>query len=405
MPDEYREKRRWLNKFYFRNLIIPFLLAVALVIRAGFFQRRRDPSAFAEVDPSSIIEISLVLLALPFVLSKRGVRAIRLLFYGPLKYYIFYTIWCLITTFWSSDVVYSIFRVIELIVALFTFAYIFIDIRSKEYAKKVLLYFVIISLIAGIGYYLKSGWFSFERFHSNAYPMLSAAGVVIGLFIYKDRKYFDYDFGSTKSLALLLLFISVIGIIYGTSSASNVSLTMAIIFLATIKRNNVLTILLVTISLFGAWLLWDNYQTQIMDIIFPGKSLNSIKTGTGRTGMWKYYIDGFLERPLFGYGFPTGEKEGMKFGWVTTSTSHNMFISVAINTGIVGLLLFFAFIFKYSWFLITKLRGGLLDFRWITGAWIVFVVNSMSLPALGSHWLWITSSIFCIMVYSVFYYK
>ncbi len=405
MPDEYRERRKWLNKFYFRNLIIPFLLATSLVIRSGFFQRRRDPSAFAEIDPSSLIQVILVFLAIPFILSKRGVRAIRVLFDGPIKYYIFYIFWCFITTLWSSDLFYSMFRAFELLITLFIFGFIFVDIRNKEYAKKILLYFLVISLSIGIGYHLKSGWFSFQRFHSNTYPMLSAAGILVGFFIYWDQKYFDYDYKNLKYLSLLLLFVSVVGIIYGTSSASNVSLIIAIILLSSIKRNNLMAFFLVTVALLGVWLLWDLYQTQILDIVFPGKSLESIKTGHGRTGMWQYYIDGFLERPLFGYGFPTGEKEGLKFGWITTNTSHNMLISVAINTGIIGLLLFLIFIFRYSWFLITRLRDGYRDFKWITGAWIVFIVNSMSLPALGSHWMWITSSIFCVMVYSVVYYK
>jgi O-antigen ligase len=403
--EEYKLKRKATNRYYFRNILIPFLLALSLVIRAAFFQRRREPSAFAEVDFSNLIEIILVLLTILFLISKRGTRAIRLLFNGPLKFYILYIIWCFISTFWSSDIVYSIFRVIELSVTLFIFGYIFIDIRNKEYAKEVLLLFIILSLVAGIGYYLKSGVVSFEQFHSNAYPMLAAAGVIIGFFIYRDRKYFDYNYLNIRNFAVILLAISILGVVLGTSSASNVSLLAAIILLFSLRKANSITFFLLLVSVLLVWIVWENYQDSLIKIVFPGKTLASIESGHGRLGFWKLYINGFLERPIFGYGFPTGEKEGFKYGFSLTSTSHNMLLSVAINTGIIGLVLFSIFIYKYSKFIVKKLRGGYLDMKWIAGVWIVFLVNSLSLPALGSHWMWVTSSAFCVMAYSAVYYR
>lgn len=405
LSESYIYKRNKINKFYFRNMLFPFLIEFGLVIRATFLQRRRDPSAFAEVDTSSLVEVILVFLAIPFILSKRGQRAIKLLFAGPIKYYLFYCLWCFITIFWASSLLYSLFRIVELLTILFLFAFLFVDIRSKEYAKMVLLFFVIFSLLVGIGNNFRSGAFSFESFHSNSYPMLAAAGIIIGFYIYKDKKYFDYDLLKIRYAAVLLFIISVLGIIAGTSSASNVSLVIAIILISSMRRSNLLTLFLVIFSIVVVWYFWENYQTQIIDIVFPGKSLESIKTGHGRTAMWQYYINGILEKPLFGYGFPTGEKEGFRYGFGLTNSSHNMLISVAINTGFVGLLLFLIFVLKYTLFLIRKLKEGHLDMKWITGAWIVFLVNSLSMPALGSHWMWITSSVLCVLVYSVFYYK
>lgn len=405
LPDSYIARRRWLNKYYLRNIFIPFLLAIGLVIRASFFQRRRDPSAFTEIDFFTVVEIFIVIMAMPYILSKKGVRASQLLIKSPIKYYFYYCLWCLVSTIWSSDVIYSVFRLVELLTVLFLFAYIFIDIRKREVAKKVLLTFIFISLVSGLGYHFKNGSFSFDAFHSNAYPMISAAGVLIGFYVYQDRRYFDYDYLNIGLLSGLLLIISIIGIIMGTSGASNLSLFVALLLLFSLRKNRIITFSLLVISFLFILFLWENYQEQFIKIIFPGKPIEMIESGTGRTNMWKYYIEGFKERPIFGYGFPTGEKEGFKFGWITTSSSHNMLISVAINTGIIGLILFITFIIKYTLYLIKKLNEGYLDFKWITGAWIVFVVNSMSLPALGSHWTWITSSVFCIMGYSVINYR
>jgi len=401
----YIEKRKVINRYYFRNIVLPFLLAIGLVIRATFFIRRRDPSAFAEIDVSNMFAIVLVLMAIPFLLSKRGMRAIKQIMSTPLKYYVYYSIWCFISVFWSSDIIYSLFRITELLVTLFLIAYILIDVRSKEYAKRILLFFLIFSLIAAFGFYLKSGWFSFERFHNNEYPMLSASGILIGIFFFIDRRRFDYDNNQITYLSLILFSLSVLGIIYGTSSASNVSLILSILLLVSLRESRIITTVILMISILVVWFAWQNYQAEIMKIVFPGKTITSIETATGRTSMWKYYMDGFLEKPLLGWGFPTGEKEGFKFGWVTTSTSHNMLISVAINTGIIGLLLFSTFMISYTLYIIRKLRDKYFDFKWIAGAWFVFVINSMSLPALGSHWMWLTSSIFFIMVYSVTYYK
>ena len=200
--------------------------------------------------------------------------------------------------------------------------------------------------------------------------------------------------------------VSIFCLIVGTSGASNASFLFVILFLFVMKRNSFISFLFLFLVSLISYFLWISFQDQILNIVFPGKKLESIQTGTGRKGMWAIYLDGFLQKPIFGFGFPTGEKEGDRFGWMVTSSSHNMLISAAINSGIIGLSLLLAFLIKYynycrkMWLVL-----GYTEFRWILGGFLIIAINSLSLPAIGSTWMWMTSPIYCLFVYSVFNYK
>lgn len=400
---KHLEKYNYLRNY--KKIILPLLISIGLVIRASFFLRRRDPNAFATVDTSNSIAILLIFLALPFIVSKRGLQGIKILWDSPIKLYILYLVWCLVSVLWATNIIFSIYKVVELLVTLFLISYIFVSLSNSVAAKKIIILYFLISILAGIGYYFKIYGFSLSYFHTNSYSMVAAAGIIIGYYFYRNRNNSEYPFSQNKLLAVVLLAVSIFAVVVGTSSASNLSLLFAVVFLISFKKNNLASILLLICAFAILWFLWSTYQTELMSVLFPGKTMKSIETGTGRVGMWQHYLNGFLQRPLLGYGFPSGEKEAYRFGWMITSSSHNMIISVAINTGIIGLLLFLAFLTKYYLHIVRGLKAGYYDFKWIVGVWIVLIINSLSLPALGSGWSWMTSSFFCVMVYSVVYYK
>ena len=393
------------RKLSIREIILPFIISIGLVIRASFFLRRRDPNDYATVDTSNSIAIILVFMALPFVLSNRGLQGIKILWKSPVRFYLIYLGWCFISVFWATNLAFSIYKILELSVTLFLITYIFVSAPNSNIGKKIILIYFLISLIAAISRIAIYFGFSLASFHTNSYSMVAAAGVIIGYYVSRNIYKFEDHSKYLKILAFMLLAIAIVGVVIGTSSASNLSLLFSIVFLMTHKKNSIVSIVLLTISFATLWYLWNTFQTELMSILFPGKTMESIETGTGRVGMWKHYIDGFLQRPLIGYGFPSGEKEAYRFGWMITSSSHNMAISVAINTGAIGLTLFFTFLAQYASYILAGLKHEFQDFKWIAGASIIFIINSLSLPALGSEWIWVTSSFFCVMVYSVVYYK
>lgn len=376
---------------------VALVISLALVIRASFFVRRRDADAFNQVDSSNIIAIVLVGASLIFILSKKGMKVISYIFKGPFKFFILYMFYCCVTSLWSLDPIYTLYRSFELLIVLFLIGYIIYSINDIFNLKRVALFFILISMIGGIGQVLKRGNLSIEAFHTNTYTIVAAIGII---FSYYQYHYFKkLKIIRLYNLARITLLISILGLLVGTSSASNVSFLVGILVLIFLKRGMDKTkffVILLIIIIINFWYVFSDY---LMALLFPNKEMSDIISGTGRTYMWQYYIDGFLQNPIFGYGFPSGEKMGSLFGWEVTSSTHNMLLSVAVNTGTIGLILYLIFIKNYTVFLIRKLKISS-EVKYSFAIWVIIVINSMSFPILGSHWSWTTSTAFFIMVYS-----
>ena len=72
-----------------------------------------------------------------------------------------------------------------------------------------------------------------------------------------------------------------------------------------------------------------------------------MESGSGREALWMAYLRGWLESPLVGHGFIVGEKGAVAAKYIAfaTNTAHNMMISVLINTGLVGMAFWIAFLY------------------------------------------------------------
>nr|HPQ95835.1 O-antigen ligase family protein [Thiolinea sp.] len=67
-----------------------------------------------------------------------------------------------------------------------------------------------------------------------------------------------------------------------------------------------------------------------------------------RTTIWHFGLEAWMREPLLGYGFGSYYKVVTPFS--VNYTAHNSFISVLVETGVVGLLLFllfFLYLFHY----------------------------------------------------------
>lgn len=373
------------------------LISLSLVLRASFFIRKRDANNFNQVDPSNAIAIVLIALSVLFLTTKKGILVIRLVWNSPFKYFILYCFYCAITAIWSVDPIYTIYRSVEILVILFLIAYIIFSIRDELSIRSISLLYLSVALLGGIGFYIKIGNFSFTGFHTNSYSFIAAFSIIFSYYHLKLFRLLKIKKLIKFSKALYLF--AILSLIVGTSSASNVSFLVGIVIIVFIsKKNNffkVALILLLTILI----VFWTFFGDSIMEIVFPGKDTNDIVTARGRVGMWQHYIQGFFDNPIFGYGFPSGEKLGKNFGWVTTSSTHNMLLSVGINTGSIGLFLFGTFLASYTVFLIKKINLYW-EAKYFLAIWFIIILNSMSYPALGSHWYYVTSPIFFIMIYS-----
>lgn len=104
---------------------------------------------------------------------------------------------------------------------------------------------------------------------------------------------------------------------------------------------------------------------------------DQVETGTGRVGLWKVVLPAILEKPVFGHGFYASKfivEDESGIDWPAGHT-HNGFLEVLYNNGVVGLLLLLAVLFRtvrnLLW-VIRKVRAG--EARtWAIGAFALFV--------------------------------
>ncbi len=227
--------------------------------------------------------------------------------------------------------------------------------------------------------------------HTNTYSVCAAVTVCLSLCAYRcnllpfsKMKY--YIFGGLFCLLL------------GTSSGSNIAFTCALIFIFSVK-NNRFHFSFFIISLLSLFIVYKFGHHIILKILFPNKSIESVTTLHGRMHLWSGYIEIWLKRPFIGWGFAVGERGGKAFDFMYALSAHNGYLSILINTGLIGLsfwLLLFKRLFKsLQRQFIFKSPYAIV----VTSAFIIIAINNSSVPIIGSNWGPLATLAFCLLAF------
>ena len=379
-----KEKSRSFSSGY---LPVMLLVIFGQVMRVSLLIRKRNAQAFAAIDPTNAITILLVGLGALVLLTPRGNRVLRHLFVSPLRFFMIYFMFCGLSVLWSDDVAFTVFRTVQIVVNTVLMCWIMAEIGNLPDALLALIRFSAVWLIFGmLGKTRIAGAALFVN--DNASACVAAMGFVMTIGAWKER-----IIASQKLALPAVVFIG--GLVSCLSSASNISaiLGSALVFAGVRNKNALLVqglagILVIVIG-------WSVSQSGVLNKwLMPGKTQQQIATLHGRTDMWKRYYKGIRERPVIGYGFPVGEKKARKLEDGTvfgTSSAHNSIIGVAINTGVVGLVLVFLgslhILLATNASMIAGRQGGITIVSVLATAFL----NSMSYPVVGSHWFWPTT--------------
>ena len=187
-------------------------------------------------------------------------------------------------------------------------------------------------------------------------------------------------------------------LLIGTSSASNISFACAVLFIYSFKNNHFRSSVFFPSLLLLAATYYSGKRI-IFRIFFPGKSEASVLSLHGRVYLWTGYIQIWLQRPFRGWGFAVGERAGKNFGLVYALSAHNGYLSILINTGLIGLT-FWLVLFKR---LVKSLMLQIIfDSPYaiaITSAFIVIAINNNSIPIFGSKWGPLSTLVFCLLTF------
>lgn len=378
-----------------RGVAVPLCIVLGQVVRDAVFVRQRDPTEFAAVDTLNAVAIVLLVTGAFVLFSPRGMLALRQVGESVLGLFLVYFLLCGLSALWSDEWSYTLFRTAQLAINVVLTWWILSGFRDLRLALLFLIRFSSFCVFCGIFGRMRLMGVSLVL-RDNATACVAAMSFVMCLSAWKER---------TLPLSRLLIpgSISLFGLIVARSAAANLSAVVGCVLVMTSGRRSTvlpLQLALVVAILAGAWSLLG--MERVRRVLMPDKSRQQVATLHGRVGMWQRYYRGIKERPILGYGFPVGEKrvhvldDGTSFG---TASAHNAVVSVAINTGIVGLVLVTLASLRLFSAMGRALSAGFAAATTVTSVLTTGFVNSLSYPVMGSHWYWTTSVVIAVAVF------
>jgi exopolysaccharide production protein ExoQ len=374
------------------------LLAFLPVFRTSFLLRRRDAGAFAAVDSMAMVQIVVVAVSALLLLGGKARASNQLVTRGPSKWLIVYLVFCALSMAWSTRPLFTLYRSMELMVTVFLLAHMLHACGTVERASKCIIWFAGFSSLSGVAYCIKRSGFNLGSLHTNAYTAPAAMGLTmaVALMLGARKELPGRGWSAGAGLCLLCL-------VLGTCSGSNGALCAGLVAAWVYRAGKGVSVARIMLLALGAYFLLTTFGGAVQQVVFPGKTTEQIYTLHNRTGFWKFYIDGFFQRPILGWGFAVGEKEAGRFGFGLTSSAHNGILSVAINTGSIGLLIFFGWLTStFARFHQSAVGGGV----WCaacSAALLAGLANNMTYPVVGSHWYAATSTFLLVALLPVVY--
>jgi len=336
------------------------LTGLILYIIAVFFgptgpqwpQKLEDAGEISMSNPvNQVVYTIIFLLSLVSVLPKYKVL---LKWLDAEKYIIFFFAWCAITIVWAIDSTVSFKRLFQYLTTSLVFISVLINYGSERQILNTIKYllssYVLISLIVVLIIPQATDptfdtWRGLHPTKNNLGQTASLCIIFFTYYFYTSKKLIE------KSIVLFLLFISVL-LLVGAFSMTNIILmfifTSVFIFIRITKifsklgigsKFSLLTLFFSLMIISSVFIIAPDLYLAIFDIVGKDPTL------TGRTEIWALVLSASIDDLIIGVGFQSFwipqhlvTIELFKY-WIPTQ-SHNGYVDLVLETGIVGLSLF-----------------------------------------------------------------
>lgn len=353
-------------------------LMILSVMRTTVLVRRRDTSQFASVDGSAALAMAIVVVLLAALLINPRTRKViaHMRHASPMVLLTYFGL-AMISALWSYLPVFSAFRALE-VIAVYVTAFVLIS-RYHDFfvAERNMLRLVMAVTILAFLYRALNVGLTIEALHTNTYTVTAGMG-----FLYTLGEGFRATRSRRRILrrwsAGFLFFLAI-----GTSVGSNIATALGLILVLTLSGFGRLivipSIFLVVIILVLMGVMGDI----LIGTVFAGRSIEDFSNLTGRNYLWQGYLDGFLERPLLGYGFAVGARVGYLFDIRSTTNTHNGFIEAILGIGIFGILILLYYFYALARELFYSYRMAMPGSIGMIGAIVMMAVNNNSKSLVG----------------------
>jgi len=369
MPNLYKQ----FIHLYPKDIRIETIVFIIHIFRKTFLNTGREMGDTSIAGGGTFLMLICILLNIWIIIKNNNIvnKSIK-----ETKCFFYYTIFCLFSIFWSitgnAGFTSIIAKGSEILTSFLAISIVLYKIKDINYC---VIYILYITTIAALSGGLAQGFL-----HTNSYSVSGMIGFIISLGIKRiyNPQYINY-----------FIIANLFCLIMGTSSGSYIAAICALLILFSTNKKGINLALTIFVMLIS-YLMYKFAADIIYNLVFYGHSTEAIEGGTGRYEVWGQFIEGWKSSPWLGYGYIVGERNlALMGGMEHIFSAHNGYLSILVNTGIIGSLIFSIFLLKTLFRGFSKAQTKNVAQPLATVFFAAFcgiLVNNLSYPLLGSDW-------------------
>lgn len=290
--------------------------------------------------------------------------------YNATKHFAFLYIFGMISILWSVFPLMSFYFAFENLICMTALMYLFLKCEDSYQLEKLFIYVIIII----ISMFLVKNLLHFRTFHSVSYSSIAAMLTMYCL----PELYFRYHQPRNMNILKTGLAFGIIILIITTSGGAIFSTFLSLLTFLFLTQKKSLRICLILGACAIGLLLVFGHQQEMLAVLFPNKSTQSIMTAHGRTVVWEMINDKVAMKPLLGWGYAAVER----ILPIYCIDAHNSIVGIRGSLGNIGCiyLIFSMFYILLYLFLKRKTFG----YNGIFFAVICAFINSNTYNFLGA---------------------
>ena len=369
---------------YPKDIQIESIVIIFHIFRKTFFNVGRDMGD-TSVSGSTFLLFACIGLNFWVVHNNKKIlsRAIK-----ENKWFLYYILFCGISFLWNVIDVAGFTTVfakdLEILSSFLVLSVVLYKISDLNRCAIYVLYIMTLAALSGG---LAQGFN-----HTNSYSFSAMLGTIMSYGLMRNYKMKNIHYFFIANLFAMVL---------GTSSGTYIAFICGVLVMFSTNKKGVKIIQAVTVAVI-AYFVYESAYDFIAQYIYYGHDQNAIEGGTGRYEIWALFIDAWKESPWLGYGYIVGERN---FGVIGDRdfifSAHNGYISVLINTGLIGMSIFLYYTLQTIFRSLNKsqISNPAQSIASVCFAALIgLLVNNISYPAFGSDWNHTFPPMMCLLI-------
>ena len=403
-PVSIRSILRWTEYAYAAALI--FFLTQGPVLSMWFASEEQNsrPALAPQLATYFIVQIPALVLVSRQKFTMRDVR-------GPLGLLAIFCIWLTATTLWATNGQHSAVESVSLMTTFVCGVYF-----AKRFSLKEKLAVIVVAMQPGLmlsRYSIANDWNMSQSgegfwvgiyFNRNSLAPVAMASVVSALallyvvYINKDDKLRIYKLCILANI-VLFGFVVAVRTHSNTPFGGLVAFITVFVFWQAVRNLPLKKYLnearqikkvysaFIALAMISSWLA-IRFQSKLLQVFGETVSFN------GRSEIWKYSWNGFLEKPLLGWGWLSAWRSWafmkMDLWWTVegVSWSHNAYLDLLLGGGVLAVLLFAAAVLWGVYRLVPSHNGDATQSWPIAFIFFYLAMCTQESFIIGNHFLW-----------------